>query len=98
MEDDVLRECAQRLMQAAEQIQIGQNSLTARNNTGARRESEPTQTASGPESLNSTTSSRSALSAAGGSAGDLEGPQNMAGPAQEEHRGIFGYRPSSGAV
>ena len=45
--------CAQRLMQAAEQIQIGQNSLTARNNTGARQESEPTQTASGPESLSS---------------------------------------------
>ena len=50
-------------MQAAEQIQIGQNSLIARNNTGARRESEPTQTASGPESLNST-SPRPALSAA----------------------------------
>ena len=32
-------------MQAAKQIQIGQNSLIARNNTGARRESEPTQTA-----------------------------------------------------
>ena len=60
MEGDVFRECAQRLMQAAEQIQIGQNSLIARNNMGARRESEP----SGPESLNSTTSPRSALSAA----------------------------------
>ena len=58
MEGDVFRECAQRLMQAAEQIQIGQNSLIARNNMGARRESEP----SGPESLNSTTSPRSALS------------------------------------
>ena len=55
MEGDGLRECAQRLMQAAEQIQMGQNSLTARNNTGVRRESEPTQTANGPESLNSTT-------------------------------------------
>ena len=65
MEGDVLRECAQRLMQAAEQIQIGQNSLTARNNTGARRGGELTQTASGPESVNSTTSPRSALSAAG---------------------------------
>ena len=49
MEGDVLTECAQRLMQAAEQIQIGQNSLSARNNTGTRQESEPTQTASGPE-------------------------------------------------
>ena len=49
-------------MHAAKQIQIGQNSLTARNNTGARRESEPTQTVSGPESLNSTTSPGSALS------------------------------------
>ena len=58
-------------MQAAEQIQIGQNSLIARNNTGARQESEPTQTASGPESLDST-SPRSALSAAERSAGDLE--------------------------
>ena len=29
----MLKECAQRLKQAAEQIQIGQNSLTARNNT-----------------------------------------------------------------
>ena len=100
MKGDVLRECAQRLMQAAEQIQIRQNSLTARNNTGARRESQPTQTASGPKSLNSTTSPRSvrsALSAAGRSVGDLEGPQNTAGPAWEEHRRIFGYRPSSGA-
>ena len=34
MEGDVHRECAKRLMHAAEQIQIGQNSLTARNNTG----------------------------------------------------------------
>ena len=58
-------------MQAAEQIQIGQNSLIARNNTRARRESEPTQTASGSESLDST-SPRSALSAAERSAGDLE--------------------------
>ena len=58
-------------MRAAEQIQIGQNSLIARNNTGTRRESEPTQTASGLESLNST-SPRSALSAAERSAGDLE--------------------------
>ena len=97
MEGDELRECAQRLMQDDEQIQIGQNSLTARNNTGARQESELTQTASGPENLNSTMSPRSALSAAGGSAGDLEGPQNMAGPAWEEHRRIFGYRPSSSA-
>ena len=93
----MLKECAQRLKQAAEQIQIGQNSLTVRNNTLARRESEPTQTASGPESLNSTTSPRSALSAAERSARDLEGPQNTAGPAWEEHRRIFGYRPSSGA-
>ena len=46
MEGDVFRECTQRLMQAAKQIQIGQNSLIARNNTGARRESEATQTAS----------------------------------------------------
>ena len=97
MEGDVFRECSQRLMQAAEQIQIGQNSLIARNNTGARRESKPTQTASGPESLNSTTSPRSALSAAERSARDLERPQNTAGPAWEEHRRIFGYRPSSGA-
>ena len=59
MEGDVFRECSQRLMQAAEQIQIGQNSLIARNNTGARQESEPTQTASGPESLSSTMSPRS---------------------------------------
>ena len=58
-------------MQAAEQIQIAQNSLTARNNTRARRESELTQTASGPESLDST-SPRSALSAPERSAGDLE--------------------------
>ena len=85
-------------MQATEQhTEIGQDSLTARNNTGERRESEPTQTATGPESLNSTTSSRSALSAAERSARDLEGPQNTAGPASEEHRRIFGYRPSSGA-
>ena len=28
---------------------------------------------------------------------DPEGPQNTAGPACEEHRRIFGYRPSSGA-
>ena len=70
----MLKECAQRLKQAAEQIQIGQNSLTARNNTWPRRESEATQTASGPESLNSTTSPRSALSAAERSARDLEGP------------------------
>ena len=84
--------------QATEQYtEIGQDSLTARNNTGERRESEPTQTATGPESLNSTTSSRSALSAAERSARDLEGPQNTAGPASEEHRRIFGYRPSSGA-
>ena len=77
MEGDVLRECAQRLVHAAEQIQIGQNSLTARNNRGAKRESEPTHTASGPErseSLNSTTSPRSALFTAERSAGDLEGP------------------------
>ena len=97
MKGDVFRECAQRLMQAAKQIQLGQNSLIARNNMGVRRESEPTQTASGPESLNSTTSPRSALSAAERSAGDLERPQNKAGPAWEEHRRIFGYRPSSGA-
>ena len=97
MEGDVFRECSQRLMQAAEQIQIGQNSLIARNNTGARQESEPTQTASGPESLSSTTSPRSALSAAERSAGDLERPQNKAGPAWEEHRKIFGYRLLSGA-
>ena len=85
MEGDVFRECAQRLMQAAEQIQIGQNSLIARNNMGARRESEP----SGPESLNSTTSPRSALSAAERSARDLEGPQNTVGPTLEEHRRIL---------
>ena len=60
MEGDVLREWAQRLMQAAEQL--GQNSLTA--------------------------------AGSGESAG---GPQNTAGPAWEEHRRIFGYRPSSGA-
>ena len=85
-------------MQATEQhTEIGQDSLTARNNTGERRESEPTQTVTGPESLNSTTSSRSALSAAERSARDLEGPQNTAGPASEEHRRIFGYRLSSGA-
>ena len=77
MEGDVFRECTQRLMQAAEQIQIGQNSLIARNNTGARRESKPTQTASGPESLNSTTSPRSALSAAERSARDLERPDRI---------------------
>ena len=47
--------------------------------------------------LNSTTSPRSSLSAAERSVGDLEGPQNTAGPAWEEHRRIFGYRPSSGA-
>ena len=82
-------------MQAAKQIPIGQNSLTARNNTGARRESEPTQTVSGPESL--TTSPRSALSAADRSAGDLKGPQNTTGPTWEECRRIFGYRPPSGA-
>ena len=93
MEGDVFRECAQRLMQAAEQIQIGQNSLIARNNMGARRESEP----SGPESLNSTTSPRSALSAAERGAGDLKRPQNKADPAWDEHRRIFGYRPSSGS-
>ena len=70
-------------MQATEQhTEIGQDSLTARNNTGERRESEPTQTATGPESLNSTTSSRSALSAAERSARDLEGPQNTAGLVQ----------------
>ena len=86
----------QRLMQAAEQIQIGQDSVTARNNMGARRESEPTQTVSGPESL--TTSPRSALSAAERSAGDLEGPQNTTGPAWDEHRRFFGYRTSSGAL
>ena len=28
---------------------------------------------------------------------DPEGPQNTAAPACEEHRRIFGYRPSSGA-
>ena len=85
---------------SCQQIQMGQNSLTARNNTEAKRESEPTQTANGPESLNSTTSPRSVrstLSAVGRSAGNPEGPQNTAGPAWEEHRGIFGYRPSSGA-
>ena len=97
MEGDVSRECTQRLMQAAEQIQIGQNSLIARNNMGARQESEPPQTASGPESLCSTASPRSALSAAERSAGDLERPQNKAGPAWEEHRKIFGYRLLSGA-
>ena len=87
----------QRLMQAAEQIQIGQDSVTARNNNmGARRESEPTQTVSGPESL--TTSPRSALSAAERSAGDLEGLQNTTGPAWDEHRRFFGYRMSSGAL
>ena len=64
---------------------------------GARQESEPTQTTSGPESLSSTTSPRSALSAAERSAGDLERPQNKAGPAWEEHRKIFGYRLLSGA-
>ena len=84
-------------MQAVEQIQIRHDSLTARNNAGARQESEPTQTVGGPESLNSTTSPRSALSAAERSARDLERPQNTAGPAWEEHRRIFGYRPSSGA-
>ena len=78
-------------MQAARQIstEIGQDSLTARNDTGERRESEPTQTATGPASLNSTTSERSAR--------DLEGPQNTAGPAWEEHGRIFGYKPSSRA-
>ena len=91
MEGDVLRECAQRLMQAAEQIQIGQNSLSARNNTGARRVD-----CEWPRSLNSTTPPRSALSAAERIAGYLEWPQNTAGPAWEEHRRIFGYRPSSG--
>ena len=63
---------------------------------GARRESQPTQTVSGPESL--TTSPRSALSAAERSAGDLEGPQNTTGPAWDEHRRFFGYRTSSGAL
>ena len=62
MEGDVLRDCAQRLMQAAEQIKIDQNSITARNNAGVRRESEPTQTANGPECLNSTTSLSGLLS------------------------------------
>ena len=86
-------------MQAARQIstEIGQDSLTARNDTGERRESEPTQTATGPASLNSTTSPSSALSAAERSARDLEGPQNTAGPAWEEHWRIFGYKPSSRA-
>ena len=63
----MLREWAQRLMQAAEQL--GQNSLTA----AVSRES------------------------AGGPQNRAEGPQNTAGPAWEEHRRIFGYRPSSGA-
>ena len=67
MEGDVLRECAQRLMQAAEQI--GQNSLTAAGSGGS----------------------------AGGPQNTAEGPQNRAGPTWEEHRRIFGYRPSSGA-
>ena len=95
MEGDVLKECMQRFMQAAVQIQIGQDSVTARNNTGARQESEPTQTVSGLERL--TTSPRSALSAAERSAGDLEGSQNTTGPAWEEHRRFSGYRPSPGA-
>ena len=64
-------------MQAVEQIQIRQDSLTARNNAGARQESEPTQTTGGPESLNSTTSPRSALSAAERSARDLERPDRI---------------------
>ena len=34
---------------------------------------------------------------AGGPQNTAEGPQNTAGPAWEEHRRIFGYRPSSGA-
>ena len=78
-------------MQAARQIstEIGQDSLTARNDTGERRESEPTQTATGPASLNSTTSPSSALSAAERSARDLEGPQNTVGPTWEEHRRIL---------
>ena len=88
MEGDVLKECMQRFMQAAVQIQIGQDSVTARNNTGARQESEPTQTVSGLERL--TTSPRSALSAAERSAGDLEGSQNTTGPAWEEHRRFSG--------
>ena len=67
MEGDVLRECAQRLIQAAEQI--GQNSLTAAGTGGS----------------------------AGGPQNTAEGPQNTSGPAWEEHRRIFSYRPSSGA-
>ena len=62
MEGDVLRECAQRLMQAKKQI--GQNSLTAAGSGGS----------------------------VGGPQNTAEGPQNMAGPAWEEHRRIFGYR------
>ena len=45
MKGDVLRECAQRLMQAAEQI--GQNSLTAAGSGGSAR--GPQNTAEGPQ-------------------------------------------------
>ena len=69
----MLRECAQRLIQAAEQI--GQNSLTAAGTGGS---------AGGPQNT------------AGGPQNTAEGPQNTSGPAWEEHRRIFSYRPPSG--